>query len=119
MATAQAAAKRRKVTLADADQVQLEAVEGKSQLRFSFTVHTDTVRHARQLREFLDTGAVTLSAAPYDIMSWLTATLQPVAEASGSGLRPSDPQQEAVMRVRTTAVHTCCAASLLMSSAAH
>ena len=121
MATAEAAPKRRKVTLLDDYKVQMEAVEGKPQLRFTFTVHAETVKlqHARQVREFLDTGAVTLSVPTYDIISWLAVTLQPVAEAGGSGLRPSDVQQEAVMRVRTPAAYTCCAAILLASTAVH
>ena len=75
----------------------MDTVEGGEHLRFNFTVHKETVQHARQEREFLETGAISLSAPTYDILSWMAAALQPVT----SGVRTSDTQQEAAMRVRT------------------
>lgn len=99
---AEPASKRCKVTSEAVGPVQLESMEGGSQLRVSFTLPAEALQHARQtreLRDFPETAAVSLPTSTSDVLSWLAVTLQSRVGSRGPRKHLQDAIHEGVLRV--------------------
>ena len=103
IAMGEPAAKRCKVASEAVGPMELEAVEGGSQLRVSFTLPVEALQHAQQVRQITDTltGSVSLPTSTSDVLSWLAVTLLPQTEAIRTRKAMQDALQEGAMRVRS------------------